>query len=870
MINKEKLNQLIKSALSEAGQQLSDADIGSHTDNITPKLEQIVGYPDWDVRDDTQADIDFMIIQVNNNDLFKTNLKQSLVDYLKSSLKDTKTCWFVGATWSDEDQSDRFLKEGIWENGYEDEHLESVRAMEPGDNIAIKSTYTKKHGFDFDTRGNIVSVMAIKAIGTVIKNIGDGRQVEVDWNTPYEPKEWLFYTYQQMIWRVNRGDWRKDALIDFAFNGIEQDVDKFRNSPKLKDRFGDLAEGKLKFKWTAFYEAIASKLLDFKDKRKELITFILKLSDEFELTYMQGKELDDICPFTVMGVFNRQIKENNRKAIATKLATFLDVSVPCPDSFEGIPVLNNQKSWFFAGVDRRQPNDINNLWEIFETALNFSDKQNEINRQKLLELYDIVSAQHIIGWNLSMGLYWARAWMFPTLDTQSRSYLKKLNIKLELNGAKGRASGSDYLEVRDILDARFSESSFPVHSFPELSLKAFQQPAVTEVTDKTSCKSLIIERIKILCRDNKKAEFTRQEFLAAYSSELSELFPDNNKVESTIDRHMQVLRNEDLLEFMSPGVYYWLGFEDDQAFNGAKTKVLAEPYSVKDLIKDGCFLPESDIESIIKQLERKKNIILQGPPGTGKTWLAKRLALALMGEKQESNICAVQFHPNLSYEDFIRGWRPSGDGKLSLIDGPFLDAVELASKKPNDRIVVVIEEINRGNPAQIFGEMLTLLEADKRTPDEALQLSYSKEKNERVHIPDNLFVIGTMNIADRSLALMDLALRRRFAFVNLYPILGEVWINWVHDNKGIDKEFLTKIEHKINNLNSNICDDKGLGKQFQVGHSYVIPAFDSTIDDAQEWFTQVVETEIFPLLEEYWFDEPEKAEKEKLALLKDI
>ena len=179
------------------------------------------------------------------------------------------------------------------------------------------------------------------------------------------------------------------------------------------------------------------------------------------------------------------------------------------------------------------------------------------------------------------------------------------------------------------------------------------------------------------------------------------------------------------------------------------------------------------------------NMILQGPPGTGKTWLAKKLAYALIGQRDEDKVWQVQFHPNLSYEDFVRGWRPQGDGELGLVDGPFLELSEVARQDPNGTYVMVIEEINGGNPASIFGELLTLLEADKRTPDDALTLAYQHTTNERFHIPSNLYVIGTMNLADRSLALVDLALRRRFAFFDLEPAINETdrrqLPNWSHD-----------------------------------------------------------------------------------------
>ena len=221
----------------------------------------------------------------------------------------------------------------------------------------------------------------------------------------------------------------------------------------------------------------------------------------------------------------------------------------------------------------------------------------------------------------------------------------------------------------------------------------------------------------------------------------------------------------------------------------------------------------------------------------------------------------------MSYEDFMRGYRPDGDGSLTLIDGPFLEVVNDANNDSDNDYVTVIEEINRGNPAQIFGEMLTLLEADKRDPSEALTLAYAKHEGEQVHIPPNVYVIGTMNVADRSIAMVDLALRRRFAFVDLEPVFGEVWRNWVHEKCGISIDFLSAIEERMTSLNEQIAADRTLGPQFRVGHSYVTPPEGESITDHVEWFRQVVETEIGPLLDEYWFDELQKAESARTDLL---
>ena len=179
----------------------------------------------------------------------------------------------------------------------------------------------------------------------------------------------------------------------------------------------------------------------------------------------------------------------------------------------------------------------------------------------------------------------------------------------------------------------------------------------------------------------------------------------------------------------------------------------------------------------------------------------------------------------------------------------------------------VIEEINRGNPASIFGELLTLLEADKRSPNDALALAYPRDDDERFHVPPNVYVIGTMNLADRSLALVDFALRRRLAFFDLEPQLNDAWREWVQKGCGIPDNFLADIAARISALNDQIATDRNLGKQFRIGHSHVTPPPDTPINDPQQWFAEIVETEITPLLREYWFDDPSRAEEESRKLL---
>lgn len=462
--------------------------------------------------------------------------------------------WFVGASWSDGDQTDRFLKEGVWQNGYDDKFSKLVRQMKAGDRIAIKASFTRKNDVPFENHGRAASVMRIKAIGTITANRGDGLTVEVDWQELDPPKDWYFYTYRTTVARARiEDDDMARRLVAFAFDGEEQD-------------YG-----------------------------------------------------------------------------------------------------------YFLGHT-----------------------------------------------------YWAERFA-PEIDPLSASE------------AEDAAEG-DNAPVPEIL-----------------------------------------------------------------------------------------------------------------------------PYTVADIIGEGGFLGRDTLSGLVDRLSSKKNLILQGPPGTGKTWLAKRLAKALIGRRSPlpDQLRSVQFHPSLSYEDFVRGYRPSSNG-LTLTDGIFLQVVEAARAQPDLHHVLIIEEINRGNPAQVFGEMLTLLENTKRSRADAMELAYRKIAGEKIHVPDNLHIIGTMNIADRSLALVDLALRRRFAFVTLDPLLNMAWEDWCRDRDFPD-DVIALIRDRMNALNDTIAQDRALGPQFRVGHSYVTPG-DDDIPDPRAWFAEVIDTEIEPLLQEYWFDAPDRARDAAQAL----
>jgi 5-methylcytosine-specific restriction protein B len=288
---------------------------------------------------------------------------------------------------------------------------------------------------------------------------------------------------------------------------------------------------------------------------------------------------------------------------------------------------------------------------------------------------------------------------------------------------------------------------------------------------------------------------------------------------------------------------------------------VALPYGVAEAVADGLFLPEGEIEAVLAALRRKKNVVLQGPPGVGKTFAARRLAYALMGSKDPSRVEMVQFHQSYSYEDFVQGWRPTSTGGFQLRTGLFYEFCNRARNDSANKYVLVIDEINRGNLSKIFGELMMLIEPDKRGAGHAIPLTYSETSGERFSVPDNVHIIGLMNTADRSLAMVDYALRRRFVFFDMKPQFDTAAFDAHLRACNVPETLVTRIKARIAKLNEVIVGDKkNLGPGFAIGHSFFTPADATGVYD-ESWYRAVVTTEIGPLLNEYWFDEPKKAEK---------
>lgn len=273
------------------------------------------------------------------------------------------------------------------------------------------------------------------------------------------------------------------------------------------------------------------------------------------------------------------------------------------------------------------------------------------------------------------------------------------------------------------------------------------------------------------------------------------------------------------------------------------------PFTVETFLSD-VFIEKKELVRLISLLENKKNLILKGAPGVGKTYIAKRLAYAMMEEIDDTRVQMVQFHQSYSYEDFIEGFRPKAEGDgFELKQGPFVKFARKAARDPERPYFFVIDEINRGNMSKIFGELMMLIEADKR--GDQINLLYS---NDKFSVPPNLYIIGMMNTADRSLALLDYALRRRFSFFEIKPAFqNDTFHSYV--NELDNPEALTRVVDEIKSLNNQITEELGTG--FQIGHSYFVG--DAYKVDTANRLEEVIEYEIIPQLFEYWFDNEQKA-----------
>ena len=293
------------------------------------------------------------------------------------------------------------------------------------------------------------------------------------------------------------------------------------------------------------------------------------------------------------------------------------------------------------------------------------------------------------------------------------------------------------------------------------------------------------------------------------------------------------------------------GKETEEAVE-ATSDHITPTYTKEDFLNE-VFISETEYNKLLQLIKRKKNVILQGAPGVGKTFSAKRLAYSIMGVKDDNRIELIQFHQNYSYEDFIMGYKPNEEGGFNLVKGSFYRFCKKAELEPKKDFFFIIDEINRGNLSKIFGELFMLIEKDYR--NEKIKLAYS---DEYFCVPHNVHIIGMMNTADRSLAMIDYALRRRFSFYDMEA--GFDTRSFKDYINNIQNEYFEHVIHSVQDLNHVISNDNSLGKGFCIGHSYFCNL--SSEDCSNEILSNIIEYDIIPMLKEYWFDNEDKFNKQ--------
>lgn len=692
-----------------------------------------------------------------------------------------------------------------------------------------------------------------------------------------------------------------------------------------------------RFQWTSFYMELASALLKYKNNRSELIGILKTIFSDAEMNFPfkeKGKEVyEDICPFTVFGSFNKGITNANRIALLEQFAKQFSIKAAVPTEFDGIPVVMNLSAWFFAYKENRGEHDIDNLWELLEKAIAYSDEASADNKNAFITAYDTVSKQKMIKWNITMGLYWVRPYTFINLDSTNRAFITDVDnmphyfttIFSDIN--KGIPDGTSYLFMCEQAKNALKQKEYEYHSFPELSYCAWKnnqetpdEPATNRVDSNVkeidywiyspgdnACMWDEFYNLGIMgigwddVTDLK--EFTSKEEIKDYMKKVYDpsysyknnahclwQFANEIKIGDVIfvkkgmhkiigkgvvtseyiyDSARETYKHIRKVEWTNKGEWEHPGqavmktltcispypdyvqrllslFTEDILEETSEQIEIKYPPYTKDDFLNKVYMDEDTYNTLTELLEAKYNVILQGAPGVGKTFAAKRLAYSIMGQKDTSRVAMVQFHQSYSYEDFIQGYRPSKDG-FELVNGAFYKFCKEAEEDNERPYFFIIDEINRGNLSKILGELMMLIEKDKR--GEKIKLLYS---NEWFTVPQNVRIIGMMNTADRSLALMDYALRRRFAFFDFAPAFSsEGFKNYLSEK---DSPKLEKLIAAVESLNSTISTDESLGDGFRIGHSYFCT--DDEITD--EWLKSVVEYEVIPLIKEYWFDEPTK------------
>lgn len=714
---------------------------------------------------------------------------------------------------------------------------------------------------------------------------------------------------------------------------------------------GFMTNDATQYTWTAFYSEFADRLLDFKEDRQALISAVQSVFRDIGIK-LPKLEVDgvptDIDPFTVIGLFNKGITRANRKKIVAELASKLRIVAPEPDDFLGVPLLNNLNATFYAFSDnpKRGAGDIDRLWDVFKTALAYSDDPNATSRAAFSAAYDSVLHQPGLKWKITQGLFWVRPFTFLNLDSRNRWFLEQpgtmsTNVVQTLKPLKEAPESSVYLSLCNEVREELRSGKYEYQNFPELSAKAWK--VSTEVNEQKKAKEKAAQEQALGDADVDTVSYwlyapgtDASQWDAFYSRgimaigwpklgdlslfenkedirlRLQEIYGDESSYKNSAHATWQfsreikpgdvVFAKRGSTEIVGRGVVKgdysfdsgageyphirdvewkergaWhtrdqlvrktlteitdypdliseleslVGTAEEQIDEVEERQVEYPEYSKEDFL-DEVYMDDDAYDTLTGVLVSKKNLILQGAPGVGKTFIAKRLAYSNMGLKDVSRVQMVQFHQIYSYEDFIEGYRPSGAG-FELEKGAFYTFCKRAQDDEENDYFFVIDEINRGNISRIFGELLMLIESDKRGPNNKLQLLYSGEK---FYVPRNVYIIGMMNTADRSLAMLDYAMRRRFAFFDLKPAFDSAGFKAYR--RGLNNEKFDALVRTVERLNIDISEDDSLGDGFCIGHSYFTGMEPNDVAEAK--LAAIVNYEIVPMLKEYWFDDSQKA-----------
>ena len=730
-----------------------------------------------------------------------------------------------------------------------------------------------------------------------------------------------------------------------------------------------MKEAKLNaFDWVEFYKELAWKLREYKNNRPELIAKVIQIFSDTGLnmpTIEKDNQLVDIDPFTIYGLFNKGIREENRKKAINSIKNVFRISAPVPSNFESIPVLNNQNATFYRFIGERDDEDINILWKLFDTALAYTVSHSTNTQNDFSNAFEhaIQMKGNAIA-KITMGLYWIAPDTFLNLDSRNRWYLYESG-KLPLSFVKtlpiiknNALNASTYLEIIAKMRSYLNNNSSEMHSFMELSSEAWRYSERVNIENnqlKQEDKSVNNALPFLNNKDSlgqTKPEMNRTAMPdadvqtthywlyspgenAKYWEECYEngimmirwdgigdlkQYTSKDKMIQAMKRNIDpdlpftqaaymtwhfsnVMRPGDVV-FVKKGRRTVVGrgiviseyeFDEAQAYHKnirkvrwthkgewtypgiAPLKTLTDITNYTDCVEklnslfegddaedleevaneypsydkrnflDDVYMSEREYQTLKGLILNKQNVILSGPPGVGKTFAAKRLAYAIMGVKDPARVQMIQFHQSYSYEDFIMGFRPSENG-FELKYGPFYEFCKKAEIDSDNDYFFIIDEINRGNLSRIFGELFMLIENDKR--GYKLRLLYGDEE---FSVPPNVYIIGMMNTADRSLAMLDYALRRRFAFYDMKP--GFDANGFRSYQSRLDSQKFDRLIHCIKDLNETIVNDDSLGEGFRIGHSYFC-ALNEVNDQA---LASIVEYEIIPLLKEYWFDDRAKA-----------